>query len=96
MQKRNSRIFLTTPAGLSTQLLAIVGLVLVPAVGLERLQDGGDVAADIDAGQPVIQLLQNIGAGLAGAQRDLPLRRPSAHQDCNVLSSVHPPRSAFP
>ena len=37
MQKRNSRIFLTTPAGLSTQLLAIVGLVLIPAAILAAL-----------------------------------------------------------
>jgi hypothetical protein len=37
MQKQNSRSFLTTPAGLSTQLLAIAGLVLVPAAILAAL-----------------------------------------------------------
>ncbi len=65
-------------------------------VGFERLQHAGDVTADVDAGQPVILLLQDIGAGFPRAQRDLPLRRPSAHQDRDVLASIHPPRSAFP
>ena len=55
-------------------------------VGLERAQHGRDVAADIDAGDAVAGALERVGAGLAGAQRDLALRRPAAHQNGDVLA----------
>ena len=55
-------------------------------VGLERLQHGRDFAADIDARDAEALPLQRVGAGLAGTQRNLALRRPASHQDGDVLA----------
>src|SRR5262249_17749311 len=51
-------------------------------------QHRGDVAADVDAGDPMAEPLQRISAGLAGAQRYLALGRPASHQNGDVLA--HP------
>ena len=60
-------------------------------VRLEGAQHGGDVAADIDARHAVAVALQRVGAGLAGAQRNLALRGPASHQNRDV-----PAHAAFP
>ena len=48
--------------------------------GLELGQHIGDVAIDIDAGDAKAFGFERLGAGLARAQRNLPLRREPAHQ----------------
>ncbi len=58
-------------------------------VGLQVGQHRGDVASDIDSRRPVTEPRQRLGAGCAGAQRDLPLGRPASHQNGDVL--VHTP-----
>ena len=54
-------------------------------VGLERAQVRGDVAVDVDAADLIAGALERVGAGLAGAQRDIALGRPAAHQDRDVF-----------
>ena len=60
-------------------------------IGLERLEHRRDVAPDIDAGDAVAGALGGVGAGLAGAQADLALRRPAAHQHRDVLAHAAAP-----
>jgi hypothetical protein len=54
-------------------------------VRLECLQQRGDVAADVDAGDAIALPLQRLGAGATGIDRYLPLGRPAAHQDGDML-----------
>ena len=55
-------------------------------VGLDGAEHGRDVASDIDLGDAVAaDLLQRLGASLAGAQRDLALGRPASIEDRDVL-----------
>ncbi len=54
-------------------------------VGLQRAQGRGDLAVDVDAADAITGALGRTGAGLTGAQGNLALGRPSAHQDCNVF-----------
>ena len=58
-------------------------------VRLELGKHGADVAADVDARDPVALGLQRIGARLAGGQRHRPLRRETAHEDSDML--LHSP-----
>src|SRR5262249_26075756 len=58
-------------------------------LGLEGLQQGGDVAADVDAGDAIALLFERLGTGASGIDRHLPLGRPAAHQDGDVLCSRH-------
>ena len=57
-------------------------------VGLERREHARDVAADIDPGDAIALPLRRVGAGLAGAQRDLALGRPASHQNRDVLGHL--------
>ena len=57
-------------------------------VGLERAQQAGDVAPDIDAGHAIAAFLERVGAGAAGSQAHLPLGRPATHQDRDVLGQA--------
>src|SRR5712672_502635 len=83
---------------------ALDGAVLArPAVqqieGYVRLcgrERGRHVAVDVDAGDPIALALERIRAGLAGAQRDLALRRPAAHQHRDVFGHDLSSRIACP
>ncbi len=54
-------------------------------VGLQLIEHGGDIALHIDAGDAIALALERRRARRAGSQRNLTLRRPSAHQNCNVF-----------
>ena len=55
----------------------------------QGVQQGRQVAADIDAGHLIAGLLQRLGAVAAGDQADLPFRGPAAHQQGDVLAGFH-------
>src|SRR5262245_48784349 len=57
-------------------------------IRLDGGQHCGDVAADVDAGHLMSEPRERLGAGLARAQRDLALGRPTSHQNGDVLA--HP------
>ena len=59
-------------------------------VGLGGGQSRGDVAADVDRRDPIAAAAERIGAGLAGAQRNVPLGRPAPHQNGDVLAHSSP------
>ena len=54
-------------------------------VGFGGAQGRRDVAGDVDRGDPVAEAPKRCGAGLAGAQRNVALRRPAPHQNGDVL-----------
>ena len=59
-------------------------------VGLGGGQGRGDVAADIDRRDAIAAAAERIGAGFAGAQRDVALGRPAPHQNGDVLAHSSP------
>ena len=65
-------------------------------IGLQCLQHGRDVAPDVDLGDAVALGLERLGASLAGAQADLALGRPAAHQDRDVFGGMRPQSSRSP
>ncbi len=54
-------------------------------IGFQRRKRGCGIAIDINAGDLEPFAFQRLGAGVAGAQGNLPLRRPAAHQYRHVL-----------
>ena len=60
-------------------------------VGLQRAENGGDVAPDIDRRHAIAEADERIGAGLARAQRDFALGRPASHQNGDVLRHAPSP-----
>ncbi len=54
-------------------------------VGFGGGQRRGDVAGDVDRGDAIAEAAKRIGAGFAGAQRDVALGRPAPHQNGDVL-----------
>ena len=60
-------------------------------IGLRRevLEHGRDVRPDVDRRDPIALPLERLAAGLAGAERDLPLGRPPAHQHRDVFWCGH-------
>ena len=59
-------------------------------IGFHGREHRGDVAADVDAGDPVAEPRERVGAGPPRPQRDVALGRPASHQDRDVLA--HAPR----
>ena len=55
------------------------------SIGLERAQRRSDVAIDVNAADAIAGPLQRIGARFARTQRYFAFRRPSTHQDRDVL-----------
>src|SRR4051812_16561361 len=60
-------------------------------IGLRRevLEHGRDVRPDVDRRDPIALPLERLAAGLAGAERDLTLGRPPAHQHRDVFWCGH-------
>ena len=56
-------------------------------IGLELGETRRNVVADIEEAHAIALRFESVAAGLAGAERDLPFRRQSAHQhyDMNLL-----------
>ena len=59
-------------------------------------QPGGDIALHIDPGHAMAAALQRVGDARAGHQRDLPLRRPAAHQDRDMKLTHDGPHRPSP
>ena len=59
-------------------------------VGLGGGQARGDVAGDVDRRDAIAAAAERIGAGFAGAQRDVALGRPAPHQNGDVLAHSSP------
>ena len=73
---------------LDAAILAVAAVQGVEAdIGPELGEPRGHIAADIEAAHAVALRFERVGAGRAGAERDLPLRRQAAHQhrDVNLL-----------
>src|SRR5215467_6373170 len=54
-------------------------------IRLETHEYRRDVARHVDARDPIAVAVKRIGTGLTGTKRHLTLRRPAAHQNCDVL-----------
>ena len=70
---------------LDAAILAEAAMQRVEAdVGAKLGELGRHVAPDIEAAHAVALRFERLGAGLAGAERDFPFRRPAAHQHRDV------------
>jgi hypothetical protein len=54
-------------------------------IGLGGAQRRGNVGSHVNRGDAIAEPDESVGASLAGAQRDVTLRRPATHQDGHVL-----------
>src|SRR5262249_57597261 len=61
-------------------------------VGVGGGREGGEGGGEVDAGDAIATPYQGVGAGLAGAQRDLALGGPASHQNGDVLAHRARPR----
>ncbi len=54
-------------------------------IGFEKRKPVGDVAVHVDGRNPIAEVLQRACAGRAGSERNIPFRRPAAHQDRDMV-----------
>jgi hypothetical protein len=59
-------------------------------IRIGRGQGGSDVTACVDCGNAIAEAIKRIGTRLPGAQRDFALRRPTSHQNGDVLGHAQP------
>src|SRR5208337_562532 len=58
-------------------------------IGLENGKAVGNVPVHVDGRNPIAEVLQRACAGRAGPERNIPFRRPAAHQDRDMELRCH-------